>query len=410
MIRFLLLLFGTAGLGLADTEPVARADFPPVGTDGPSERAYQVAVLVKIADPVLTAGAEGKLAQELPHSDPKRERYAPLEALGRTLCGTAPWLELGPGTDAEGQLRAKYINLAVKAIGHAVDPQSPAFMNFTQGGQCLVDSGFLAQALLRAPKQLWGNLDDRTRKQLVEALKSTRVNKPGANNWVLFSAEVEAALLEFTGECEMAPIETAINDHLLWYKGDGVYGDGATFHWDYYNSFVIQPMLWEVLEICYQKKLPLAQSYALIQQRAQRYAVEQERLISPEGTFPIIGRSSVYRFGAFQTLCLIALRHQLPENLSPGGVRAALNAVIHRMMEAPGTFDDQGWLNIGVIGSQPKIAEGYISRGSVFLCTEGLLQLGLPANDPFWTGPDQPWTQKRIWSGEDLPADHALKE
>ena len=23
-----------------------------------------------------------------------------------------------------------------------------------------------------------------------------------------------------------------------WYKGDGVYGDGAMFHWDYYNSFV----------------------------------------------------------------------------------------------------------------------------------------------------------------------------
>ena len=79
------------------------------------------------------------------------------------------------------------------------------------------------------------------------------------------------------------------------------------------------------------------------------------------------------------------------------------------MIEAPGTFDDQGWLNIGVVGSQPKMAEEYISRGSVFLCTEGLLQLGLPADDPFWIGPDKPWTQKRIWSGEDLPADHALK-
>ena len=386
---------------------IARADFPPPGTDGPSERAYEVAVLVKVVDPVLKAGAEGKLAQLLPPSDPKRESFAPLEALGRTLAGIAPWLELGPGTDAEGQLRAKYIDLAVKSIGHAVDPQSPAFMNFTKGQQPLVDCGFLAQALLRAPKQLWGNLDDKTRKQLVDALKSSRVYKPGANNWVLFSAEVEAALLEYTGECDMAPIETAINDHLLWYKGDGVYGDGNSFHWDYYNSFVIQPMLWDVLEVCDEKKLPLAQNYGRIQKRAQRYALEQERLISPEATYPIIGRSSVYRFGAFQNLAMIALRHQLPNNLPPGGVRAALNAVIHRMIEAPGTFDDHGWLTIGVIGAQPKMAESYISRGSVFLCTEGLLQLGLPATDPFWTSPDEPWTQKRIWSGEDMPADHA---
>ena len=121
----------------------------------------------------------------------------------------------------------------------------------------------------------------------------------------------------------MTSIERAVHDHLAWYKGDGTYGDGPAFHWDYYNSFVIQPMLWEILEVCARKKLPLGDHYALIQARAQRYAEVQERMISPEGTFPIISRSATYRFGAFQTLSLVALRHQLPANLSPGGVRAA---------------------------------------------------------------------------------------
>ncbi len=32
-----------------------------------------------------------------------------------------------------------------------------------------------------------------------------------------------------------------------WYLGDGVYGDGPKFRWDYYNSFVIQPMYVDVL-------------------------------------------------------------------------------------------------------------------------------------------------------------------
>jgi hypothetical protein len=80
------------------------------------------------------------------------------------------------------------------------------------------------------------------------------------------------------------------------------------------------------------------------------------------------------------------------------------------MIEAPGTFDQNGWLTVGAVGHQPSIRESYISTGSLYLCTAGLLHLGLPANDPFWTQPAQPWTQKRIWSGQDTPADHAYRE
>ncbi len=60
------------------------------------------------------------------------------------------------------------------------------------------------------------------------------------------------------------------------------------------------------------------------------------------------------------------------------------------MVEVPSTFDDQGWLRIGAVGAQPNMGEGYINTGSVYLCTVGLLQLGLPASDPFWTEPDGP--------------------
>ena len=45
-------------------------------------------------------------------------------------------------------------------------------------------------------------------------------------------------------------VDYALRQHEQWYKGDGVYGDGPEFHWDYYNSFVIQPMLLDVLDVC----------------------------------------------------------------------------------------------------------------------------------------------------------------
>jgi hypothetical protein len=39
-----------------------------------------------------------------------------------------------------------------------------------------------------------------------------------------------------------------------------------------------------------------------------------------------------------------------------------------------------------------------------------LLPLGLPPNDPFWKDSASRWTSQLIWSGENIPADHAMHE
>lgn len=378
---------------------------------GAEDRAYAVKSLDRIARPVMESLAEGKLKQRLPlgPGEESRREYTHLEAFGRTMAGIAPWLALGADGTQEGRLRAEYIQLATRAIANATDPKSPDYMNFTKGGQPLVDSAFLAQALIRAPEQLWKPLDETQRRNLTTALKQTRKMKPYESNWLLFSALVEAALWKCTGECELGPIEKALTKHEEWYLGDGTYGDGPEYHWDYYNSFVIQPALIDVMGVCTEKKSPLAAKFPEVIKRAARYAEVQELMISPEGTFPVIGRSSTYRFGAFQTLAVVALRHELPKSLEPAAVRCGLDAVVRRMLEAPGTFDKNGWLRAGVAGYQPAAREGYISTGSLYLCLAGLAHLGLPPNDPLWTAPARDWTQKRIWTGENVPADHALK-
>src|SRR5690606_24080870 len=108
-----------------------------------------------------------------------------------------------------------------------------------------------------------------------------------------------------------------IKQHLQWYKGDGVYGDGPNYHADYYNSFVIQPMMLDVLmHINYDNR-----TLELTKKRASRYAETQERMISPEGTYPPIGRSLAYRFGAFQSLSQITLLKLLPKHVNPQQVR-----------------------------------------------------------------------------------------
>jgi hypothetical protein len=376
-----------------------------------ADRDRWTAVVRRLADPVLTNLANGTLKARMPVEQAaggKRQTVTHLEALGRLIAGIAPWLELAADDTAEGRLRAQYADLARRAIGRAVDPGSPDFLNFTRERQPLVDAAFLAQGLLRAPRALRDALDAATKRHLITALESTRVIVPGHNNWLLFSATVEAGLARLGAWWDRVRVDYALRQHDQWYKGDGAYGDGPQFHWDYYNSFVIHPMMLDVLDVCRDESPAWKDLAAREEARARRYAAVQERLIAPDGSFPAIGRSLAYRCGAFQVLAQMALRRGLPEGVAPAQARGALTAVIRRTLEAPGTFDAEGWLRIGFCGHQPGVGESYISTGSLYLCAAALLPLGLPQSDEFWTAAPQPWTSARAWSGEAFPIDRAL--
>ena len=282
-------------------------------------------------------------------------------------------------------------------------------MNFVIDRQPLVDAAFFAQALLRAPNQLWEPLDSITKQNVIAALKSSRKIEPYQSNWLLFAGMIEAAIIKFDKDPDNNRLNYALEQHKKWYLGDGTFGDGPDFHWDYYNSFVIHPMQLDILGTLKQKDSVYNADYATELNRARRYAAVQERLISPDGTYPPIGRSLAYRFGAFQLLSQIALLKELPKEIAPAQVRSALYSMIYNQINASGTFDEKGWLQIGLYGHQPNIGEGYISTGSLYLSSEAFLVLGLPATDVFWTDPYQPWTQKKIWSGIEIPIDHATK-
>jgi hypothetical protein len=381
---------------------------------GSDDRTIWCGLATRLANPVLSALADRRLKASMPvEAAPgvtDRPQYTHLEALGRTLCGLAPWLELGGDDTPEGRERQRLAALARAAINAATDPASPDFLNFSQGGQPLVDAAFLAQALLRAPHELWRKLPTAAQANVITALKSSRPIRPGENNWKLFATTVEVFLHQAGEPRDEARLFEGIRKHRDWYVGDGMYGDGAEFHWDYYNSFVIQPMLVEALEHVANEAREWGEFLAKARARLSRWAAIQERLVTPDGTYPVIGRSIAYRCGAFQGLALAAWRHWLPEGLAPAQARVALTAVIRRTLEAPDTFDEAGWLRIGVGGHQPGLGERYISTGSLYLCTAAFLPLGLPASDPFWSAPAAPTTWERVWAGKDLSSDHALKE
>ena len=398
-------LAGMAGI----TSPL---HFHSAGPEKIEERSFSVDVMCALADPVLVSLSRGELKKKMPvqckaGQRDSRQQVTYLEAFGRLMAGLGPWIELDHDGTREGDQRNRYLELSLQSLVMAVDPASPDFMNFTQLGQPLVDAAFLAHGLLRSRKKMLSQISGKLKDQLVQAMMSTRVIRPPYNNWLLFSAMVEVLLLEMGEKADIMRIDLAVKKHLEWYKGDGWYGDGPAFHWDYYNSYVIQPMLLDVVRILVEHGYEKEALYQSVLDHARRYAIIQERLISPEGTYPPIGRSLAYRFGAFQLISQLALHHQLPEDLVPSQVRSALTAVIINQFQGEGTFDQEGWLRIGFCGDQPGIGENYISTGSLYLCSVGLLHLGLPPGDPFWTGSAMEWTSKKAWKGESFPIDHA---
>lgn len=366
--------------------------------------------LITIVGNVIDNLSEGKLKEQLPldfHAE--RAAFAPLEAFGRCMLGLAPWLEADSAAleIRERVLQANWREKVLLCMDKATDPASPDFMNFHAGHQPLVDAAFLAHAILRAPKALGASMPEKTRRQLAAALRSSRIISPGSTNWLFFSAMVEAGLFMLGEEYDMLRVLYALRSFRSWYKGDGMYGDGPFFHFDYYNSFVIHPMYVDLVKLLADEHHEIRAMQTEVNARAARYASILERMIGPEGSYPVVGRSICYRFGVFQMLSQAALEHMLEPHLTPAGIRCGLTAVIRRVMSAPDMFDAAGWLLPGVYGHQPELAEEYINIGSLYLCSAVFLPLGLSPADPFWAAADEGWTGRKVWACEHITIDHA---
>ncbi len=391
-------------------KPIVAA---PVLAPGLQDRQYWCDLLYKITYPVVHNLAEGTLHQNMPQeAGPdyflNLKKVTHLEAVGRTMAGLAPWLALPEDDTKEGQMRKQLTSELLKGLKNAVDPSSPDYLNFRTELQPLVDAAYVAQAFLRAPKVLWDPLDSLTKKRYIEEFKALRTRKAWYNNWLLFAGMTETFLLKIGEDYDPARIDYAFHKIKEWYIGDGFYDDGEHFAMDYYNSYVIHSMLVDMLQIMVEKKLAKQEDYDQALKRMVRYSELLERMISPEGTYPPVGRSITYRVGAFQALAQVSLMHKLPEYVLPAQVRCALTKIMHNQFEIAGTFDEKGWLLLGMAGHQPMVADQYTSTGSLYICSLGFLTLGLPATDPFWAAPPADWTAKKAWSGQPVKKDYKV--
>ena len=402
--------FGVGAFLLAACEYVRYLEAPKN-----SDRAYWCDLLYRMAEPVLKPMSKGRLQATMqvevsPTWDGRNQKVIYMEAFGRLMAGLAPWLSLPDDATDEGAKRKQLRAWALKSYAHAVDPQSPDCLLWQGEGQALVDAAYLAESFLRGYEALWLPLDEQTKARYIECFIGLRVIDPPYTNWLLFSSTIEAFLAKAGAAYDPYRINSAIRKVEEWYTGDGWYADGPSFAFDYYSSYVFHPMYLETLQAMKEAKvrtrIHYGDYYRRALRRAQKFSLVLERFISPEGTFPVFGRSIPYRMAAMQPLALMAWYETLPAGVSNGQVRAALTAVMHRMFDHRENFNQGGFLTIGFVGRQPNIADWYTNNGSLYLTSLAFLPLGLPATHPFWTDAPQPWTSQKAWGGEPFPKDH----
>lgn len=379
------------------------------------DRDYWVGQAYKMARPVLENMAHGKLQQNMltefsPSFDNRNRKVVFMETFGRLMAGIAPWLALPDDGSDEAKQRKQLRDWALASYRNAVDPSSPDYLCWGVSDQNLVDAAYIAESFLRAYDTLWQPLDTLTKRRYFQEFQRLRRIDPPYTNWLLFASTIESFLAKAGGGCDNFRVNMACRKVEEWYVGDGWYADGPVFAFDYYSSYVFHAMYLETLQAMIDAKVNTRIDYnkyfdrAL--KRAQKYAIILERFISPEGTFPVIGRSTPYRLAAMQPLALLAWYQKMPKELSNGQVRSALTQVMHRMFDHQNNYNQKGFLTIGFCGSQPETADWYTNNGSLYMTSLSFMPLGLPANHPFWTDAPQPWTQVKAWNGKPFPKDH----
>lgn len=362
-------------------------------------RNYWQNIFAKITKPVLdglnTEGFKEFYLKCITEYSPiieetRNKDWSYIELFARTIVGCAPLC------NSDNIL----FNNVLGAINNVFNPNHSNYIQWyqpsdrTNAHQSLVEAAYLCQAFIYCPK-LWLKVNQ---KKILDMLIKVSDLEPCKNNWILF----ETIILLFLAKNKIKTkkygnIQKNINNFEKWYRGDFWYSDGEKFTMNYYNSIVIYPMLYDIYILLDELRIIVSVKFSEIKNRINGHAKFLEKLIHPDGSFPIFGRSVAYRFALLNTLAL-AVYHNLIDNY--GQVRNALTRVLQKFFEGNQNFNNNGFLILGVNGNQINSINNYTNTGSLYITCIPFMLLGLPEEHPFWSQPESKITYSVAWNGD----------
>lgn len=368
-------------------------------------------ILIRTVTPIIEGFADKTIRDKFPkiHSPyQKIERYNDDKIFMELFCRTVLGINvLFNKTNIDNDIIIK--NLFNKTIIGFSNVFNGYIDFINMDNQIMVEMALIAITFKRH-NYLWDNIDIKTKEKILDTMVMTN-NKfvPNFNNWLLFKCMIDIFLYKNNKINSLLSCYNYLKQFEAFYTGDGWYKDGIIFHMDYYNSYVIHPFLIDIFDELKNINKTFNEKYDKELVRMQRYCEYLERIISPDGTFPLLGRSMVYRTAVFHALSYCAFLDKLPDSLSKGQVRCALTAVIDNMF-IKDNFDENNYLQYGFIGYQPEVADNYSNSGSLYYCLLIFIPLGLSNIHSFWTDKSCYWTQKKAWSGMKIIKDKILEK
>ncbi len=255
----------------------------------------------------------------------------------------------------------------------------------------------LAMGIQLSPRFFWEPLDERTRANVLRYFKDlSRTQAYDCNHW--YFHQITVPLLEKHGIDSNREFLTGMLEHeMRWYRGDGWFIDGGNRSFDLYNFWAFQ---------LYNNALtrfdPLwkKQFGAMVEKTTAKFLESYPYFFGRDGGHIAWGRSTTYRFAAVAPVGWSVWNGT--STLPPGQARRIASGNLKYFWEH-GALSERGLLEPGFWGPNTAIAEPYIDRGSPYWALQGMISLMIPADDPFWTEPEQPIPADGVGGRRALP-------
>lgn len=313
------------------------------------------------------------------------EQSDALEGYARTFLLAAPRIVGGGDTMHLAQRYADGLVAGTRRGGNeewlrGVDCVLP----LTGETQPIVEAANIALALHLTRDHIWQLLDDREQQQVIDWLEHHARLTPWPNNWVLFTAVVEAFLSSVGVDTSSYRSDRLVHWTESWHLGDGWYTDGARRNIDYYNAWVIHPFLWAWYDMVgADRDLDGAWRW---RQRFTQFGASYPRMFGANGGPVQQGRSLTYRTASLAAVWLGEMTGT--SALSPGAVRRLTSGTLRYFIEAGVGVDGPLSLGWGADSYLP-MTQRYSGPGSPYFAGMGFLGLALPPDHPVWTSREE---------------------
>ncbi|MEV0648160.1 DUF2264 domain-containing protein [Phytomonospora sp. NPDC050363] len=245
--------------------------------------------------------------------------------------------------------------------------------------QPIVEAANIAWALHLTGDHVWGRLDQAGKEQVAQWLAHHASKVAWSNNWLLFTAVIEAFLASKGIDTSAYDSTADVRRVESWHLGEGWYTDGVRRNIDYYNAWVIHPFLWAWYEMVGDRD---PDAKWLWENRLGRYLETYPRLFGGNGSPLIQGRSLTYRTATLAPVWLGALTGR--GHLSPGATRRLASGTLKYFTDHGAGVE--GPLSLGWRGEQfLPVTQYYSGPGSPYFAGMGFMGLALPADHPVWT-------------------------